>query len=168
VRGIGTKAALKVGEGGIMGTKIFVTLLTLLGSFSLSVPSIAESPAIQQTSGAWTKSGRNLNSNRSGAKEVVYGNVLSTEDLKPGPGNELGVQMTVNTEEGDLRILLGPRWYLPEHDLNLSHGEPVTIVGIRITWDGKPAIVADEIRQGSKKLVLHAPSNEPKDVPSNP
>jgi len=150
-----------------MRMKTLFTILTLQATVLFTPPANAESAAIQQSSGAWTESGRNLDSNRSGAKEVVYGNVLSTDDLKPSPGNDRGFQMTVNTEEGDLRVLLGPRWYLPEQDFNLSHGEPITVVGIRITWDGKPAIMADEIRQGDKKVILRDSSSESKEPSAN-
>jgi hypothetical protein len=58
-------------------------------------------------------------------------------------------------------VHLGPGGYVDGQKVKLEAGDKVSVQGSRITFDGKPAIVAAEIRKGSETLRLRAENGTP-------
>jgi len=69
-------------------------------------------------------------------------------------GRSEGVHLTLKTETETIPVHLGPAWYLENQELTLDVGDAVEIRGSRVTYAGKPAIIAAEIHFGEDVLVL--------------
>lgn len=86
--------------------------------------------------------------------ETISGEILSLDQITPYKGMSYGVHMTVRTDKGTVSVHLGPAWYLDNQDVKLAPKDKVQITGSRITFDGKPAIIAAEIKKGADILKL--------------
>jgi hypothetical protein len=51
-------------------------------------------------------------------------------------------------------VHLGPVWYIERQDIKIDPGDKVEITGSRITFQGKPAIIAVELKKGTEILKL--------------
>jgi hypothetical protein len=47
-------------------------------------------------------------------------------------------------------VHLGPSWYLENQDVKIEPKDKVEVKGSRITFGGKPAIIATEIKRAMK------------------
>ncbi len=65
-----------------------------------------------------------------------------------------GIHMNVKTDKETVSVHLGPSWYLENQDLKIEPKDKVEVKGSRITFEGKPAIIADEVRKGDEVLKL--------------
>jgi hypothetical protein len=88
------------------------------------------------------------------AVETVAGEIVSVSQITPRKGMTAGIHMTVKTERETISVHLGPRWYLENQDVKLEPKDRVEVKGARITFDGKPAIIAAEVKKGDDMLKL--------------
>ena len=65
-----------------------------------------------------------------------------------------GVHVTLKTATETQSVHLGPAWYLENQDVKLEPKQMVEVKGLRITYCGKPAIIAAEVRKGDEVLKL--------------
>jgi hypothetical protein len=72
-----------------------------------------------------------------------------------------GVHMTVKTATETLSVHLGPAWYLENQDVKLEPKQTVEVKGSRITFRGKPAIIAAEVHKGEEVLKLRDDNGHP-------
>jgi hypothetical protein len=94
--------------------------------------------------------------------ETVSGEVVSVEQVhgegwgqgRGGRGGGYGVHLIVKRDKEETAVHLGPSWYLDEHGLKLAPDERIEVRGSRITFDGKPAIIAAEVKKGDQSLTL--------------
>ena len=131
--------------------KTWLFIVVLL-SFSVFFP--ADSDARRgmewKGSGGW---GPGTSYNRMynpGTVETIEGEVVSVENIMPMKmkGMQTGVHLMVSTGKETISVHLGPAWYMENQDLKIEQKDKVGIRGSRITYEGKPAIIAAEIRKG--------------------
>jgi hypothetical protein len=72
----------------------------------------------------------------------------------PRPGMSPGVHLLVDTGKERLSVHVGPEWYIERQDVPLEPGDAIEVKGSRITFEGKPALVAAEVRKGADVLRL--------------
>ncbi len=65
-----------------------------------------------------------------------------------------GIHMNVKTDKETVSVHLGPSWYLENQDLKIEPKDKVEVKGSKITFEGKPAIIASEVRKGDEVLRL--------------
>ena len=65
-----------------------------------------------------------------------------------------GIHMNVKTDKETIAVHLGPSWYLENQDLKIEPKDKVEVKGSKIIFDGKPAIIAAEVRKGDEVLRL--------------
>ncbi len=65
-----------------------------------------------------------------------------------------GIHMNVKTDKETISVHLGPSWYLENQDLKIEPKDKVEVKGSKIMFDGKPAIIAAEVRKGDEVLRL--------------
>jgi hypothetical protein len=51
-------------------------------------------------------------------------------------------------------VHLGPGFYIENQDVKLQAKDKVEVKGSRVTFDGKPAIIAAEVKKGDEVLKL--------------
>jgi len=86
--------------------------------------------------------------------ETISGEVVSIDKITPMKGMKYGIHLQVKTDKESISVHLGPMWYIENQDMKIAPKDKVEITGSRITFEGKPAIVAAEIKKGNEALKL--------------
>jgi hypothetical protein len=84
--------------------------------------------------------------------ETVSGQLLSVDTMSWG--RYQGVHLTVKTDKETIAVHLGPGWYLDQQKMTFTPKDTLEITGSRVTFDGKPAIIAAEVKKGGQSLKL--------------
>ena len=86
--------------------------------------------------------------------ETHSGEVVSMDNVTPIRGMSYGIHLTLKTEKETVSVHLGPGWYIENQDIKIEPKDKVDVTGSRITYEGKPAILAAEIKKGEETLNL--------------
>jgi hypothetical protein len=86
--------------------------------------------------------------------ETISGEVVSVDRIIPLKGMAYGIHITLRADKGTISIHLGPDWYIENQDVKITRMDKIEVKGSRITLEGKPAIIAAEIRKGDDILAL--------------
>jgi len=133
-------------------TVISVSLLSLL----LLVTSLSFAQQWQgwRGSGGW---GMGTNYQRMydpATVETLSGTAVSIEKVTPAKGMYYGIHLILKTDKETIPVHLGPAWYVERQDTKIEKGDHIQVSGSRITFDGRPAIIAAEIGKGDAILKL--------------
>jgi hypothetical protein len=93
--------------------------------------------------------------------ETVTGEVVSVSQITPNKGMGAGIYMILNTGKETISVHLGPSWYLENQDVKIEPKDKVEVKGSKITFGGKPAIIAEEVKKGDEVLTLRDDSGFP-------
>jgi hypothetical protein len=93
--------------------------------------------------------------------ETISGQVTSVDRITPAKGMSGGIHMNVKTDKETVSVHLGPSWYLENQDVKIEPKDKVEVQGSRVTFGGKPAIIAAEVRKGDEVLRLRDDSGFP-------
>jgi hypothetical protein len=72
-----------------------------------------------------------------------------------------GVHLVIETDEGNLRVILGPEWYLSTQQDSLDLGDFVEVTGTRVTLQKEAALLAYKITVDDKSINLRDKSGNP-------
>ncbi|GAB4483737.1 MAG: hypothetical protein OHK006_05760 [Thermodesulfovibrionales bacterium] len=86
--------------------------------------------------------------------ETLSAEVVRVEKISPMKGMYYGIHLTVKTQQETLSVHLGPGWYIENQDVKIEPKDSLEIKGSRVTFDGKPAIIAAEVKKGGETLKL--------------
>ncbi|MCC7212668.1 MAG: DNA-binding protein [Candidatus Brocadia sp.] len=86
--------------------------------------------------------------------ETVSGEVVSVDVITPVKGMCYGIHLMVKTGKETISVHLGPGWYIENQDTKIEAKDKVEITGSRIIFEGKPAIIAAEVKKGEETLKL--------------
>jgi hypothetical protein len=95
------------------------------------------------------------------AIETITGEVVSVSRIMPGRGMSSGMRMDVKTDKETISVHLGPSWYLENQDVKIQPKDRVEVKGSRVTFQGKPAVIAAEVKKGDETLKLRDESGFP-------
>jgi hypothetical protein len=85
--------------------------------------------------------------------ETVRGKVLSAEKTA-SKGRGYGVHLTLQTDKETVSVHLGPGWYLEKQTPHIEANNTITVTGSRVAIDGKPAMIAAQVKKGHEILKL--------------
>lgn len=105
-------------------------------------------------SGGWgmeTQYGRMYDPN---TVERIAGQVAGVETITPAKGMANGVHLLVKTDRETVSVHLGPLWYIENQDITIEPEDKIEVRGSRITFEGRPVIIAAEVRKGGEILEL--------------
>jgi hypothetical protein len=105
-------------------------------------------------SGGWGTGGQYGKMYDTKTVETVSGEVVSVTKMTPMQGMSTGVHLMLKTDKETVSVHLGPGWYLENQDVKVEPEDKIEVKGSRITFNGKPAIIAAEVRKGSEVLKL--------------
>jgi len=88
------------------------------------------------------------------AMETISGEVIGVDRITPAKGMSGGVHMNVKTDKETISVHLGPSWYLENQDVKIEAKDKVEVKGSRISFGGKPALIAAEVKKGDEVLKL--------------
>jgi hypothetical protein len=86
--------------------------------------------------------------------EIISGEVIAVEKITPSAGMSYGVHATLQTEKETISVHLGPGWYIENQDVKIEPKDRIEVKGSRVTFAGKPAIIAAEVKKGDELLKL--------------
>jgi len=93
--------------------------------------------------------------------EKITGEVISVELVPARRGNHYGVHLMIKSAGEDIPVHLGPEWFMEDQDTLIEAKDMVEITGSRVTFDGKSAIIAAEVKKGEETLTLRDKSGIP-------
>ena len=91
---------------------------------------------------------------------TVSGEVLSV-DKSTDRGMGYGKSLILKTSAETFLVYLGPGWFLEKQDLTFAPRDQLEITGSQVTLQGKPAIIAAQVKKGDKSLKLRDPAGIP-------
>jgi len=86
--------------------------------------------------------------------ETITGQVVKVDRITPLKAMSSGVHMTVKTDGEQISVHLGPGFYVENQDVKIAPKDKVEVKGSRVTFEGKPAIIAAEVKKGDETLKL--------------
>lgn len=93
--------------------------------------------------------------------ETITGTVESVDRIAQTRGMSYGIHILLKTEKETIPVHLGPAWYIERLDAKIEKGDKVQVKGSRIAFNGKPAVIASEVKKGESVLVLRDSSGVP-------
>jgi len=137
-----------------MKTLGVVVLLVSIVCLLLSTDSVAQRGINWRGGGGWGMGNTYSRMFNPSTIDTISGEVLSVDAITPMKGMSYGVHLTVKTNRETLSVHLGPAWYVENQDIKIDPKDKIKVVGSRITFEGKPAIIASEVRKGNEVLKL--------------
>lgn len=65
-----------------------------------------------------------------------------------------GMRLRLDVGGEEVRVDLGPRWFVVPQNFNLTAGQPLTVVGIQLNFEGHSTVIADKVSQGDRSVSL--------------
>jgi len=141
--------------------KIYTIVIAIVLSFIFINQSFAQNRMNWKGSGGWAI-GSNYNKLYNlKTVETISGEVVSVDIITPMKGMSNGVHLLLKTDKETISVHLGPSWYIENQDIRINQKDKIEVKGSRITFDGKPAIIAAEIRKGNEILQLRDENGYP-------
>ena len=138
--------------------KKLVTLIVGMTVLSLGmfVPSetLAQRGMMWKGSGGWGSGSPYCRMFNPQTVETINGEVVSVDKLMPMKGMNYGVHLTLRTDKETISVHLGPAWYIENQDIKIAPGDKIRVKGSRVTFEGKPALIAAEVKKGDEVLTL--------------
>jgi hypothetical protein len=73
-----------------------------------------------------------------------------------------GMAIIVDTKDhGQVRVHLGPVWYLERQEFNLQPGQEVQVLGVCLEEKGQTRLIAAQVAVGDHVLMLRDPEGRP-------
>jgi hypothetical protein len=86
--------------------------------------------------------------------ETVSGTVESVDQFMPIKGMYYGIHVMLKTDKEVISVHLGPAWFINKQWLTIQKGDTIEVKGSRVTFQGKPALIAAEVKKGGNTLEL--------------
>ncbi|MCF6151722.1 MAG: DNA-binding protein [Candidatus Kuenenia stuttgartiensis] len=93
--------------------------------------------------------------------ETLHGEVTNVDIFIPQKGMSGGVHLTLKTDKGEIPVHLGPAWYIENQEIAIEQNDMIEVKGSRINFEGKPAIIAANVRKGDAVLTLRDEKGTP-------
>jgi len=93
--------------------------------------------------------------------ETLSGEVVQVDKFTPGKKMSYGVHFTLKTAKERIPVHLGPSWFMDKQAVTIAAGDQVEVTGSRIMYQGKPTIIAAEVKKGGQVLKLRDAAGVP-------
>jgi hypothetical protein len=99
--------------------------------------------------------------------ETIGGKVLSIEKITSAKKRGYWIDLMLQTGSGTIAVELGPAWYIDKQTPRIEANDMITVIGSRVTMDGRPVIVAADITRGNELVKLRDNNGTPVWPPRN-
>jgi hypothetical protein len=137
-----------------------LTAVALAGLVS-AAESFAQQGARWQGGGGWGTGSQYNRLYDATTVDTISGEVLSVEKITPVKGMSYGVHLQLKTEQETVSVHVGPAWFIENQDVKIELKEKIEVKGSRVTFDGKPAIIAAQVKKGDEVLKLRDENGVP-------
>lgn len=133
---------------------VLTTIVALVAIVVFGANVLAQQGMIWRGSGGWGPGAKYGGLYDPKNVETVSGRVVKVDKITPIRGMSYGVHLILKTDKGDVSVHLGPGWYIENQDMKIEPKDKLEVKGSKITFEGKPTIIAAEITKGSEVLKL--------------
>lgn len=91
----------------------------------------------------------------------VSGEVISVGSSTSGSRGYAGVHVLLKTASGELSVRLGPGWFMGRQAMQVAPHDVIEVTGSPVIYDGKPTLIAAEVRKGAERLQLRTAGGIP-------
>lgn len=145
-----------------MNVRKWITASLILALSALfTVPALAGPWQGWRGSGGWGMGGAYQRMYDPAKVEVLVGEVVSVDKTTPMKGMSNGIHIMLKTAKETIPVHLGPSWYLERLDTKIEKGDSLNVKGSRIIYNGKPAVIAAEVKKGDAVLKLRDDNGYP-------
>ena len=95
------------------------------------------------------------------SEQTMRGWVVETRDFQCPVTGTVGSHITVKNETGSIEVHLAPASFMKQYEINIRKGDNVTVVGSRIMFDGKGALIAKSVAIGNETYNFRDQSGRP-------
>jgi hypothetical protein len=92
--------------------------------------------------------------------ETVQGIVVDAPEFKPGSIPEI-MHLTLKTKQDNLIVVLGPNWFMAQHNWKITDLDSLEITGSRLILHGHPTIIALTVKKGDQVMTLREETGRP-------
>lgn len=92
---------------------------------------------------------------------TVSGEVMSVSTVASRGGRYGGVHLLLKTDRGNFEVHLGPSWFVDRQTMKVVPHDVIEVTGSPVIYQGKPALIAAEVRKGSEKMQLRTAGGVP-------
>ena len=142
-------------------TKIYTMAIAIALSFIFINQSFAQNGMKWSGSGGWAMGSNYNNLYDLKTVETISGEVVRIDIITPMKGMSNGVHLILKTDKETVPIHLGPSWYIENQDISIKPKDKVEVKVSLITFDGKPAVIAAEVKKGNEILQLRDDNGYP-------
>jgi hypothetical protein len=93
--------------------------------------------------------------------ETIRGEVLQVQQATPAQGRGRGVHLMVKTDQGNIPVHLGPAWFIENQQIQIKPHDQIEVKGSRVTFQGQPALIAQQVTVGDEVLQLRDATGRP-------
>lgn len=92
---------------------------------------------------------------------TITGVVVSLTPPQAEAGLPYLAYLTLRTETGKIKVFLGPSLYVDKLPVKINVLDKIQVTGSRVTWEGKPVILAAEVKKADQVLKLRETDGTP-------
>ena len=142
------------GKNVLMRTSVYLIAVSALSLMFAATDAQGQFGRRARGSGGWGVGGDYCRKYDPKTVETISGEVVSVDKFKPGKGMSYGIHLQLKTEKDTIAVHLGPEWYIQNQDTEIKAKDKISVKGSRVTFEGKPTIIAAEVRKGDEVLSL--------------
>lgn len=75
-------------------------------------------------------------------EQIFAGVVVATRDYSCPVSGTMGSHIILKGSSADIEVHLAPARFMKQYEIAIAKGDQVTVVGSKITYEGKPALIA--------------------------
>lgn len=131
-------------------------MLALVAAFAVMTVALPTRSFAQ--SGMWHRYSRKYDPH---TVETVSGEVMAVQKVAYGRRGYYGIHLLLKTAEGEIAVHLGPSWFVEREPVKIMPHDVIEVTGSRVTYAGKPALIAAEVKKGEQTLRLRTADGVP-------
>jgi DNA/RNA endonuclease YhcR with UshA esterase domain len=96
------------------------------------------------------------------SKQVTTrGTVQEVRNFQCPVSGTVGTHITLKQDLGTIEVHLGPATFLKNYDIEIKKGDQVEVLGAKITFEGKPALIAKVVSEDKITYAFRDSSGKP-------
>ena len=92
---------------------------------------------------------------------ILQGVVQDVQEFYCPISGDEGTHLLVKTEGGTLQVHVAPTRFLRDKKLSFSKGDQIQVVGSRIIYNGREAVIARRVTRGNETMAFREPNGKP-------
>jgi hypothetical protein len=95
------------------------------------------------------------------SEQTLRGWVVETRDFQCPVSGTMGSHITLKNETTSVEVHLAPAKFMKQYEIKIQKGDNVTVVGSRIFYEGKAALIAKSVSIGRETYNFRDSSGNP-------